>query len=250
MAQDVCVIVSAEDRTRLAAVVGDRGRPLKHVQRARIVLLSAERLPVLTILGFAGYVVAFLNSVWIILGYHFAGYSRVVGPVAAGLFQIPYRRWAPLDYAGQVWSAARGLFGGYPPDQLLVWTFWGGFGWLEMSPPFWLISALAGTFGALVAIWAWQSVWRRQTGRAAALLLTLAGLAASLTLYAIVTAWTLDFVHGRYLIGWYLMLLAPAAALVTEAAANRALVAVPVWVALGLVHAVSASTTLDRYFGP
>jgi membrane protein DedA with SNARE-associated domain len=40
------------------------------------------------------------NSAWIILGYHFAGYSRVVGPVAAGLFQIPYRRWAPLDYAG------------------------------------------------------------------------------------------------------------------------------------------------------
>jgi membrane protein DedA with SNARE-associated domain len=42
------------------------------------------------------------NSVWIILGYHFAGYSRVVGPVAAGLFQIPYRRWAPLDYAGGI----------------------------------------------------------------------------------------------------------------------------------------------------
>jgi membrane protein DedA with SNARE-associated domain len=40
------------------------------------------------------------NSVWIILGYHFAGYSRLVGPVAAGLFHIPYRRWAPLDYAG------------------------------------------------------------------------------------------------------------------------------------------------------
>lgn len=40
------------------------------------------------------------NSVWIILGYHFAGYSRLIGPVAAGLFRIPYRRWAPLDYAG------------------------------------------------------------------------------------------------------------------------------------------------------
>lgn len=40
------------------------------------------------------------NSVWIILGYHFAGYSRVIGPVAAGIFQIPFRRWAPLDYAG------------------------------------------------------------------------------------------------------------------------------------------------------
>jgi transposase len=46
MAQEVCVMVGAEDRERLAAVVGDRSGPLKHVQRARIVLLSAERLPV------------------------------------------------------------------------------------------------------------------------------------------------------------------------------------------------------------
>ena len=46
MAQDVSVIVGVEDRARLAAVVGDRSRPLKHVQRARIVLLSSERLPV------------------------------------------------------------------------------------------------------------------------------------------------------------------------------------------------------------
>ncbi len=40
------------------------------------------------------------NHRWIILAYHWAGYSRVVGPAAAGLFRIPYRRWAPLDYAG------------------------------------------------------------------------------------------------------------------------------------------------------
>ena len=47
------------------------------------------------------------NSAWIILGYHFAGYSRVIGPVAAGIFQIPYRRWAPLDYiGGALWVIA------------------------------------------------------------------------------------------------------------------------------------------------
>ena len=40
------------------------------------------------------------NHRWIILAYHWAGYSRVVGPAAAGLFRIPFRRWAPLDYAG------------------------------------------------------------------------------------------------------------------------------------------------------
>ena len=46
MAQDVSVIVSAEDRARLAEVAGDRSRPLMHVQRAGMVLLYSERLPV------------------------------------------------------------------------------------------------------------------------------------------------------------------------------------------------------------
>src|SRR5438477_11368057 len=49
MAQDVCVIVSAEDRARLAAIIDDRNRPLKHVQRAQIILFSADRLPVLQV---------------------------------------------------------------------------------------------------------------------------------------------------------------------------------------------------------
>jgi undecaprenyl-diphosphatase len=40
------------------------------------------------------------NQTWIILAYHFAGYTRVIGPTAAGIFRIPYRTWAPLDYAG------------------------------------------------------------------------------------------------------------------------------------------------------
>jgi transposase len=54
MAQTVCVIVSAEDRAQLAAIVGDRSRPLKHVQRARLVLHSADRLPAVEISRKAG----------------------------------------------------------------------------------------------------------------------------------------------------------------------------------------------------
>src|SRR6516225_7210014 len=54
MAQELCVVVSDEDRVRLEAIIGDRTRPVKHVQRARIVLLSAERLPVLQVAGRAG----------------------------------------------------------------------------------------------------------------------------------------------------------------------------------------------------
>jgi transposase len=49
MAQTVSIIVTPEDRTRLAAVIGDRNSPFKHVQRARIVLLSSEHLPVLDV---------------------------------------------------------------------------------------------------------------------------------------------------------------------------------------------------------
>ena len=49
MAQELCVVVSAEDRARLAAIIDDRNRPLKHVQRAQIILFSADRLPVLQV---------------------------------------------------------------------------------------------------------------------------------------------------------------------------------------------------------
>jgi transposase len=49
MAQSVCILLGDEDRKRLAAIVSDRNRAQKHVQRARIVLLSADRLPVLTV---------------------------------------------------------------------------------------------------------------------------------------------------------------------------------------------------------
>jgi len=43
MAQPVCVLLSASDRQRLAAIVADRNRPRKHVERAQVVLASAER---------------------------------------------------------------------------------------------------------------------------------------------------------------------------------------------------------------
>jgi transposase len=54
MAQDLCVIVSAEDRARLAAIIDDRNRPLKHIQRAQIILFSVDRLPVLQVARRAG----------------------------------------------------------------------------------------------------------------------------------------------------------------------------------------------------
>ena len=54
MAQELCVIVSAEDRVRLGLIIDDRNRPLKHIQRAHIILFSADRLPVLQVARRAG----------------------------------------------------------------------------------------------------------------------------------------------------------------------------------------------------
>src|SRR5262249_36336548 len=43
MAQQVCVVLNAVEREQLATVAADRNRPRKHVERARIVLASADR---------------------------------------------------------------------------------------------------------------------------------------------------------------------------------------------------------------
>jgi membrane-associated protein len=40
------------------------------------------------------------RGAFFVLAYHFAGYTRLFGPTAAGLFRMPYRRWAPLDHIG------------------------------------------------------------------------------------------------------------------------------------------------------
>ena len=54
MAQTVCVLLDEDDRSRLIEIAEDRSRPLKHVLRARIVLLSAERRSVLEVAREAG----------------------------------------------------------------------------------------------------------------------------------------------------------------------------------------------------
>ena len=46
MAQTVCIALNSPDRERLEAIVADRDRPHKHVQRGRLILQSAGTLPV------------------------------------------------------------------------------------------------------------------------------------------------------------------------------------------------------------
>jgi transposase len=54
MAQMVCPLLSDQDGQQLAAILADRNRPQKHVARARIILVSAERLDVAEVARRAG----------------------------------------------------------------------------------------------------------------------------------------------------------------------------------------------------
>jgi transposase len=54
MSQTVCVILSTSDRKRLEAIRLDRNRQRKHVERARVVLVSAEGGPVQQVAALVG----------------------------------------------------------------------------------------------------------------------------------------------------------------------------------------------------
>ena len=54
MAQTVCVLLDGATESALSMIAGDRSRPLKHILRARIVLLSFERLSVQDVARQAG----------------------------------------------------------------------------------------------------------------------------------------------------------------------------------------------------
>ncbi len=53
------------------------------------------------------------HSVWLVLSYHFAGYSRLVGPAASGFIRMPLLRWMLLDYIGVTLWVIFFIMGGY-----------------------------------------------------------------------------------------------------------------------------------------
>ena len=120
MAQELCVVVSEEDRVRLEAIIGDRTRPVKHVQRARIVLLSAERLAVLQVAGRAG---VSRPAVW-------RWQRRYAEAGVAGVLRDktrpPGKKPVPIETVNKALAltpafAGAGSAGG-PPGEMTHWT--------------------------------------------------------------------------------------------------------------------------------
>jgi len=112
MAQTVCILVGAEDRMRLAAIIADRNRPQKHVQRAKIVLLSAERLPVLEVARRTG---ASRPAVW-------RWQQRFAETGADGLLRDQTRKPGKSPLPAATVAKILALPCGEPPGQATHWT--------------------------------------------------------------------------------------------------------------------------------
>jgi Homeodomain-like domain len=112
MAQTVCILLGAEDRERLSAVVGDRNCPQKHVLRANIVLLSAEKLPVLEVARRTG---ASRPAVW-------RWQQRFAEEGVDGLLRDKTRKPGKAPLSQEMVARILALPCSEPPGEVTHWT--------------------------------------------------------------------------------------------------------------------------------
>ena len=112
MAQSVCVVVNASDRERLAAIVADRNRPRKHVERVRIVLASADRGSAQTVARTVG---VSRPTVW-------RWQQRFAEAGVEGLLRDKTRKPGKAPIAAETTARVVALTCTQPPHQATHWT--------------------------------------------------------------------------------------------------------------------------------
>jgi transposase len=112
MSQTVSILLTPEDRARLAAILSDRNRPQKYVQRAQIVLLSAERHPVLEVARRSG---ASRPSVW-------RWQQRFAEEGVEGLLRDKTRPPGKKPLSPEMVAKVLSLPCGEPPGEATHWT--------------------------------------------------------------------------------------------------------------------------------
>jgi hypothetical protein len=196
----------------------------------------------------------------------FAGVVAValslVGSLCFSYPQLPLEPARPLtapERIAAILATMATMFRLAQPNFLLTSSFWVGFGWLDTMPG----PALQALLVALVALALVLLLLRvardRATRRFAWLLILGAGGVVSLVLYSLVTQGAPQTLGGRYLIGWYLPVLAvvgaglaldgpsdPArVAAATHSGAERAAILLGV---AGSIHLYCLCFMLARYF--
>ena len=112
MSQTLSILLSASDRARLAAIIGDRNRPQKHVQRAHIIIHSADRLPVLEVARRSG---ATRPAVW-------RWQQRFAEEGVDGLLRDKTRKPGRAPLAPETVARILALPCSEPPGEVTHWT--------------------------------------------------------------------------------------------------------------------------------
>lgn len=112
MAQTICVLLDDATESALSAIAGDRSRPLKHILRARIVLLSFERSSVQDVARQAG---VSRPAVW-------RWQQRFAEEGVAGLLRDNTRPPGTPPHSTHTVAKVLALTCSEPPDEVTHWT--------------------------------------------------------------------------------------------------------------------------------
>ena len=112
MAQQVCVVLSAAEREQLTAIAADRNRPHKHIERAQIVLASADRHPAQQVAQSIG---VSRPTVWL-------WQQRFAEAGVEGLLRDGTRKPGKAPIAAQTAARVVALTCTEPPHQAIHWT--------------------------------------------------------------------------------------------------------------------------------
>jgi transposase len=112
MAQTVCVVVNGSEKARLEAIVADRNRLQKHVQRARVVLASAQGQPVQRVAALLG---VSRPMVW-------RWQQRFAEAGIAGLLRDKTRKPGKAPIAADTVARVVAMTCATPPHEATHWT--------------------------------------------------------------------------------------------------------------------------------
>ena len=156
-------------------------------------------------------------------------------------------------YVRDALLAGTTIFRAQRPDYLTSTTFWSGFGWLDTILPDWVTITLtiSTAFASVISLLG-LAIRRNIVGILWAAAIA-AGFVASLALYAVATATLLRDLHGRYLIGLYVVMLPLCwSVLMVHAPTTMRRGHLSRWEvflsAALAIHAYSLSFVLGRYF--
>lgn len=188
--------------------------------------------------------------------------ALVAVPIASIFVQMPALRFfthearPPLrDYVANTLAVIGTSFRMGSPDMLLSTSFWGGFGWIDTILPDGVVTALVLLFGAMAVVLLLRIGRQREVRRFAWLGLLAGGWTLALVLYAVSSHYLYRNLHGRYLVGLYLSVLAViwtapwlGGLEPTKEPAGRLSSGPLLLAAAALVHGYALTCILRRYF--